>query len=56
VALSSYSKPKYNNLTNSLIVCFTNSFTSIFSSIIIFSIVGFRAAQLNVDPELVSNG
>ena len=54
VALASYTKPRYNNLVNSVIVCSTNSLTSIFSSIIIFSIVGFRAVQTNTDIELVS--
>ena len=54
VALASYTKPQYNTLANTFIVCLTNSFTSIFSSIIIFSIVGFRAVQTNTSPELVS--
>ena len=54
VALASYSKPKYNSLTNSIVVCCANSFTSIFASIIVFSIVGFMAQQTNTDPDLVS--
>ena len=54
IALASYSKPRYNTLVDSFIVCLTNSLTSIFSSIIVFSIVGFRAHQLNVAPSLVS--
>ncbi len=53
MALASYTKPGYNTLANTLTVCLTNSFTSIFSSIIIFSIVGFRAVRTNTDPELV---
>lgn len=53
VALASYTKPRYNNLANSFIVCITNALTSIFSSIIIFSIVGFRAANTGTDIELV---
>lgn len=48
IALSSYTKPSNNTLTDSLIVCFTNSFTSIFASIIVFSIIGFRSHIRNV--------
>ena len=48
IALSSYTKPSSNTLTDSLIVCFTNSFTSIFASIIVFSIIGFRSHIRNV--------
>ena len=54
IALASYSEPRYNSLANSFIVCLANSFTSIFSSIIVFSIIGFAANRTNTDPELVS--
>ncbi|XP_019853351.1 PREDICTED: sodium-dependent neutral amino acid transporter B(0)AT2-like [Amphimedon queenslandica] len=56
IALSSYSKQNNNPLVDTLIVCFSNSFTSIFSSIIVFSIVGYKANLLNVPPQLVSQG
>ena len=49
IALSSYTKPHYNALTDSLIVCLTNSATSIFSSIVVFSVIGFKAKQTNID-------
>ena len=54
IALASYSKPSNNTLLDSIIVCLTNSFTSIFASIIIFSVVGFKAEETNTPPELVS--
>ena len=54
IALASYTKPRYNTLVDSFIVCLTNSFTSIFASVIVFSIVGFRAHQLGIEPSLVS--
>jgi hypothetical protein len=56
IALSSYTEPRSNVLVDTLIVCFTNSFTSLFSSVIIFSIVGYKAHLLNISPELVSHG
>ena len=55
IALASYTTPRYNTLVDSFIVCLTNSFTSIFASIIVFSIVGFRAHQLGIEPSLVSS-
>ena len=54
VALSSYSKQSNNCLVDSLIVCFANSFTSLFVSIIVFSIIGFKANILGMHPKLVS--
>ena len=56
IALSSYTKPHYNALTDSLIVCLINSATSIFSAIVVFSIIGFKAKQtnINLNEELVS--
>ena len=54
VALSSYTRPRYNNLANSVIVPIVNCATSIFASIIVFSIVGFQAKRHNSTPELVS--
>ncbi|CAI8010278.1 Sodium- and chloride-dependent glycine transporter 2 [Geodia barretti] len=58
IALSSYTKPHYNALTDSLIVCLINSATSIFSAIVVFSIIGFKAKQtnINLNEELVSDG
>ena len=49
IALSSYSKRKYNALQDSFIVCITNSATSIFSAIVVFAIVGFRAERTGAD-------
>ena len=49
IALSSYTKPHYNALTDSIIVCLTNSATSIFSAIVVFSVIGFKAKQTNID-------
>ena len=54
VALASYSKPRNNALVDSVIVCLMNSGTSIFASIIVFSVVGFRVTQLNIPVSLVS--
>ena len=54
VALASYSKPRNNALVDSVIVCLMNSGTSIFASIIVFSVVGFRATQLGIEVSLVS--
>ena len=54
VALASYSKPSNNTLLDSIIVCLVNSFTSIFASIIVFGVVGFKAEETNTDPALVS--
>ena len=55
IALASYSKPRYNTLVDSVIVCLVNSFTSIFAAITIFSVVGFKAERSNTSPELVSH-
>ena len=54
IALSSYSKKSNNPLVDTLIVCFSNSFTSIFASIIIFSIVGYKSNLLDIPPQLVN--
>ncbi len=54
IALSSYNKPRNNALVDSVLVCLTNSGTSIFASIIVFSVVGFRAVQLDIPVSLVS--
>lgn len=54
IALSSYTKPHYNTLKMTLVVCFTNSFTSIFSSIIVFSVIGFRAQVIGEEISNVS--
>lgn len=56
IALSSYSKPSNNALVDTLVVCLTNSFTSIYASIVVFSIVGFKANELDTSIELVSQG
>ena len=53
VALASYTKPRNNALVDSVVVCLLNSGTSIFASIIVFSVVGFRALELNIDVKLV---
>ncbi len=54
VSLSSYSKPRNNALVDTVIVCLMNSGTSIFASIIVFSVVGFRALELGIEVSLVS--
>lgn len=54
VALSSFSDPKHNVAVDSVVVCLINSGTSLFASIVVFSVVGFKANQLDTSPMLVS--
>ena len=53
ISLASYSKLHYNTLKDTMIITLTNSFTSIFSSIVVFSVVGFLAEKTDTDPKLV---
>jgi len=43
IAFASYNPKKQNCQRDALIIAFTNSFTSIFASIVIFSILGYKA-------------
>lgn len=45
IAFSSYNPTKQDCQRDSLIIALTNSFTSVYASLVIFSILGFRAYQ-----------
>ncbi|KAH8280224.1 hypothetical protein KR018_000077, partial [Drosophila ironensis] len=53
ITLSSYNKFSNNCYKDSLIVAFCNIATSFFAGLVIFSIIGFLAHELNVDVEKV---
>ena len=53
IALASFSDPEHNVVVDSFAVCLINSATSIFASVVVFSVVGFKANQLGTSPELV---
>ena len=54
IALSSYSTSVKTALRDSTFVCIVNSATSLFSSITIFSILGFKAQETGESIEDVS--
>lgn len=54
IALSSYSTSVKTALRDSTFVCIVNSATSLFSSITIFSILGFKAQRTGESIEDVS--
>ncbi|KAK3780834.1 hypothetical protein RRG08_059477 [Elysia crispata] len=51
VTLASYNRFQNNALTDTLIVAIGNALTSLFGGFVIFSYLGYMAAQINVDIE-----
>jgi len=57
LALGSYNKFHHNCHRDAIFVCCINSFTSIFSAVVIFSILGYMANQKGVDVgDVVESG
>ena len=54
IALSSYSSSTNTALRDTTFVCIVNSATSLFSSITIFSVLGFKAHETGVSIDDVS--
>nr|CAB3266320.1 sodium- and chloride-dependent glycine transporter 2 [Phallusia mammillata] len=54
ITLSSYNKFNNNCYRDSLIVVFTNSFTSIFAGVTIFAVIGYMAHVLGTDVKEVA--
>ncbi len=54
IAMSSFNKFKNDVYRDTLIVCITDTLTSIFAGAVVFSILGFMAREKNVTVDAVA--